>query len=340
MMSISQDRPAAVCVPVRNEGALLPRFLDALVAQDRGAFTLCILFDGCADDSAVIVEARAASVPFAIVTAHADGGAPNAGRARRAAMDIGLAALPDDAGMIVSTDADSVPALDWLGTNAAALIAADVVAGRIVRKGGPASPLQDRIEDYYDALFVLRRMIDPVPWEAPHTHHYTSGASLAFRTGAYRQLGGFEPLPAAEDARLVDRAHRAGLRVRRDAAIRVDTSARRVGRAVGGLADHLRWIDAEAGQAMMTHPADMVWQYTRQAAARAAWSRPGGMPTLAAKLGCDINHVERIAADAFNAEAFAMQVVPNAPGGARTVSLDTAEAVLARFQGHLRQQAA
>lgn len=335
-----QPEPVTICVPVRDEAALLPRFLDALALQDRQAFTLCILFDGCTDQSAAVVAARAASLPYAIITAHAERGAPNAGRARRAAMAIGLKAIPDNAGMIVSTDADSVPAPDWLSTNAAALTNADVVAGRIVRRGGDASPLQDRIEAYYDALFALRRMIDPVPWEAPHIHHYTSGASLAFRTGAYRDLGGFEPLPSAEDARIVDRAHQMGLRVRRDAAVRVDTSARRVGRAVGGLADHLRRIDAEANQIMMAHPADMAWRYRRQAAARAAWARPGSLPALAADLGCPIGHVERAAAGATNAEAFAMQVVPGIPGGERAVPLETAEAAIARLQTDWRKQAA
>ncbi len=335
-----QPDPVMVCVPVRDEVALLPRFLDALAVQDRQAFTLCILFDGCTDQSAAVVAARVASLPFAILTVHAERGAPNAGRARRAAMAIALEAMPDDGGMIVSTDADSVPAPDWLSTNADGLTKADVVAGQIVRRGGDASPLQDRIEVYYDGLFALRRMIDPVPWEAPHVHHYTSGASLAFRTAAYRDLGGFEPLPSAEDARIVDRAHQMGLRVRRDAAVRVDTSARRVGRAVGGLADHLRRIDAGANQITMAHPADMVWRYRRQAAARAAWSQPGSLPALAADLGCSLRHVERAAAQAKNAEAFAMQLVPGIPGGERVVPLDIAEAAIRRLQTDWRKQAA
>ncbi|MEG3124253.1 glycosyltransferase [Sphingomonas sp. GB1N7] len=330
----------AICVPVRDEAALLPRFLDALAAQDRQDFTLCILFDGCADASSGIVAARATSLPFAVVSAEVAAAAPNAGLARRRAMDLGLSVVNDD-GMIVSTDADSVPARDWSSANAAALSIAEVAAGRIAREGGRENAVQDRVERYYDALFALRRAIDPVAWEAPETHHYTSGASLAFRASAYRALGGFEPISSAEDARLVDAAHRAGLRVRRDAAIRVETSARRSGRAIGGLADHLSKVDSGETPPMMGHPEDAVWRYERHAVARAAWPDIGGWrASLAAEFDCDVAHIDRIAAEVPNAEAFAMRVVPDRPGGERTSTLEEAEAALARIARSKRVLAA
>ena len=337
MNGATADQAAVVCVPVRNEEALLPRFLDALAAQRGGGrFTLCMLFDGCDDNSAAIVAARIRDLPFAVVTAAVSAGEPNAGLARRRAMGLGLSVLGEDDAVIVSTDADSVPDPDWLSANRAALEHADVAAGRIVRAGGDPNPVQDRVEAYYDALFDLRRRIDPVSWEAPRTHHYTSGASLAFRSAAYRDLGGFEPLPSAEDARLVDAAHWSGLRVRRDAAIRVETSARRVGRANGGLADHLRRLDAGEGDAMMAHPDDMVWRYRGHAAARAAWSHPHRFGALANELRHDPDDVARVAASAANAEAFAMQIVPEIAGGERIVSLDNAESALAALRNDRR----
>ena len=330
-------KTAAVCVPVRNEAALLPRFLDALAAQrDADRFTLCVLFDGCKDDSAAIVAARATTLPFAVVTADALAGDPNAGLARRRAMALGLSVLSADDSMIVSTDADSVPDPDWLVANRAALEVADVAAGRIVRSGGAPNTVQDRVEAYYDGLFALRRTIDPVPWEAARTHHYTSGASLAFRKGVYRDLGGFEPLPSAEDARLVDAAHRAGLRVRRDAAIRVETSARRVGRATGGLADHLRQLDSGIAAATMAHPDDMVWRYRQHAAARLAWPDPDACEALAVEVGRDPCEIVRVAATAINAEAFAMQIVIETPGGERIISLEEAELALSALRNDRR----
>lgn len=326
---------AAVCVPVRDEVALLPALLDALTGQQGAdAFALCLLFDGCRDESAALVAERAPGLPFAVVTAEVERGAPNAGLARRRAMDLGIAALADRGVMIVSLDADTVPDRGWLAANAAALVHADVVAGRVERASGWPSPAQDRLDGYLDALFAFRRAIDPVPWEAPYTHHCTSGASLAFRVEAYRALGGFEPVPSAEDARLVDRAHRKGLRVRRDAAVRVETSSRREGRATEGFAEHLRRLDLGETCPLFAHPEDAAWRHEREAAARRAWpALDRERDALARMLGCDAAHVDRVAADAINAEAFAMRVVPGRPGGERLVTLDEAEIALDRLCG-------
>ena len=322
----------AICVPARNEAALLPRFLKALTAQnDPNAFVLCLLLDACTDDSEAIVAAHSNGVPFEIVTRKsvADS-APNAGRARAAAMALGIETVGPDA-ILLSTDADSVPAPDWVAANLAALEMADVVVGRIDRSGGIPSPAQDRIEAYYDGLARLRRVLDPLPWESAQPHHYTSAASLACSAETYRTLGGFEPVPAGEDARLVDTAHRLGLRVRRDGAVRVETSARRDGRARGGLADHLRDMDRTGGaSARMAHPEDVAWRYARHAVARAGWSNVDtAASVLAAAVGRSEEEVHAAASVAPNAEGFAMQVVPDIPGGERLVDLPTAEAALA-----------
>ena len=330
----------AVCVPVRDEAVLLPGFLEAMCGQD-AAFTLCLLFDGCADGSAEIVAERAAGLPFPVRSATLLRREPNAGRARRAAMALGEAVLAGAGGLLLTTDADSRPEPGWVAANGRALARADVVAGRIRRapadRAGP-SALQDRLEEYYDRLFALRRRIDPVPWEAERTHHYASGASLGFRADAYRALGGFESLAAGEDGRIVDAAHRAGLRVRRDAEVVVETSARRVGRATGGLADHLRALDRGAGVPTMAHPADAAWRWRAQAAARAAFG--GDLRAFAALIGSALAAVTGVAHDAPNAEAFATGVVPEVPGGERLVGLDVAAAALAALEGERVQVAA
>lgn len=326
-------RSIAVCVPARNEAALLPRLLDALaVQQGEHDFVLCLLLDSCTDASEAIVRARAGSLPFAITIAKAFSDEPNAGRARRHAMEIGLSCVTGPRALIISTDADTVPDPHWLSANRHALEIADIAAGSVERIGGQACATQDRIEAFYDALYALRRAIDPVPWEAAETHHYTSAASLAFRADAYRALGGFEPIGRGEDGQIVDAARRAGLRVRQDAAIRVRTSARRQGRAVGGLAEHLRRLDTTVGEPVVTHPDDAAWRYHRHAAARHAWPTIGtSRHALAGLLGCEIGHIDRVAAEVTNAEAFATRVVPEVPGGERLVPLGEAEAALARL---------
>ncbi|MEH3107384.1 MAG: glycosyltransferase [Sphingomonas fennica] len=318
----------AVCIPARNEAAALPALLAGLACQTRPV-AICLFLDDCRDGSAALLAAAAPGLPHPLHVAQgpATPGA-NAGRARAAAMALGEAALGPAPGLLLTTDADSVPAPGWAAAMAEGLAAADVVAGRIRRRGTRPAPLQDRIEAYYDRLFTLRRRIDPVPWEAAATHHHSGGANLGFRSAAYRAAGGFAPLAAGEDARIVDDAARAGLRVRRDAAAVVVTSDRRQGRAAGGLATALAALDGEGPAAVtVAHPADAAWQYRMHAAARSAWAE-GAPARIAAAIGLTAAHAIGVARDCPNAEAFAMRVVPVPPGGMRQVPLPVAEALL------------
>lgn len=339
----------AICVPVRNEIALLPRLLDALAEQVGSGICVisCFAFDACSDGSEDLVAARATALPYEVRTLRlAATGEPNAGRARRAALELGQRSVAVNGNAaLLTTDADSVPAHDWIAANLYALGVADVVAGRIERDRAFVDEGQDRLETYYDALFALRRSIDAVPWEAERTHHYTGGASLAFRASAYAAIGGFQPISSAEDARIVDDAHRAGVRVRRDAAVQVVTSSRREGRAAGGLADHLHHVaHSRSGQTgiRVAHPEQMAWQYAGHAAARRAFEALDGakVAQLAEYLQREPEIIRETAEASPNAEAFAMRVVPGHPAGERLVSLDEAEAALDALRGRTRVLAA
>lgn len=338
----------AVCIPVRNEAALLPALLDAMTRQRIDAhLSLCFLFDDCTDASERIVADRAPYLPFAVLTSIGEGGdAPDAGRARRGALALGEAAVAGQrCAALLTTDADSVPASDWVAANSRALAVADVVAGRIVRDDARPDSAQDRLEAYYDRLFAMRRMLDPVPWEAPETHHYTGGASLAFRAAAYTALGGFRHRRSGEDAAIVDEAHRAGLRVRRDAAVLVETSSRPVGRAIGGLADHLRALagGARLDAIRVSHPDDAAWQYRGHAAARRGFAALAGGAApepLARRIGVAAATIGDVARACPNAEAFAMRIVPGAPGGERLIGLVQAEDALDRLFDADRERAA
>ncbi|MGI4731852.1 MAG: glycosyltransferase [Janthinobacterium lividum] len=316
----------AIGIPVRDEEALLPRLLQALSRQrevDPETVTVAFLLDGCTDASEAVV--RGWDAPFATLVSSIARAEPNAGRARRAAMTMAEAS---GAARLATTDADSAPAPDWLASIGRALADADVVAGRIVRSPERPDPAQDAVERYYDRLHAHRREIDPVAWDPAPGHHHTGGANLAFRAEAYRALGGFDPVPCGEDALIVDRAHRLGLRVRRDAAARVETSSRRCGRAPGGLASALAWHD-RGGPARVAHPADVTWQYHGQAIARAAFARLDGSATeLASRLGLPVDEILTVAGECPNAEAFAMRIAPAVPGGPRIVTLAEAQAAL------------
>lgn len=339
------DMPLVLCVPARNEEALLPVLLAAIAALtvERDRLEVCVYLDDCRDGSAALLASVVATLPHRLTVA--EGGAnhpPNAGAARAAAVAMGLELLGDREGLIFTTDADSRPRPDWISAGRSALSEADVVAGRIVRIDAADDPQASRIERYYDRLHRYRRSIDPVGWEAHDTHHFGGGANIAVRAGAYRAIGGFQSLASGEDARLLDDAARAGLRVRRDGAMVVDTSSRRSGRIAGGLAGLLLALD-RGERPRMADPRGAAWQWQGQAAARqgfAAMDRPDMRATLGRRLGLSADHVLGVARDCPNAEAFAMRVVPAPSLHGGTVSLDEAEEILTLLEHQLCEIAA
>lgn len=315
----------AICIPARNEAASLTALLASLAALDRGAArtVVCVHLDSCDDGSAAVLAQAAAGFPLPLLVSEGEQPQPNAGRARAAAMALGLAQLRASANaLLLCTDADSRPRRDWLLAAMRALAVSDIAAGRVLSDAGG---LQARVERYYDRLHAYRRAIDPVPWEPLKATHHGGAANLAVRASAYRALGGFAWLPAGEDARLLDDAARAGFRVRRDPAMVVETSARRTGRAPGGLADALRALDV-TGLPQLQHPGAAAWQYQRHAAARAAFG--GDLRQVAALIGVPTAQLDEIARDCPNAEAFATRAGPAAPDADRRVSLPDAERAL------------
>jgi hypothetical protein len=296
---------------------------------------LCFYLDGCDDGSEAVLRAAARKGAFPVhVEIGVRSAEANAGRARGAAMTVGMNVLNGSDGMLFTTDADSRPAADWIAAGAVALALADVVAGRIVRHDRLADRHQSRVERYYDRLHACRCRIDPVGWEAADTHHFGGGANMAMRASTYRALGGFQPLPHGEDARLLDDAARAGWRVRRDAALVVETSSRRDGRAVHGLAGALRSLD-EGKMPVVAHPFAVAWQAEAQARARHAFATIGRAETramLGAAIGLSADHVLGVARDCPNAQAFAMRIVPAAPVYREQVTLGDAEAALAELE--------
>lgn len=316
-----------IAVPVRDEASHIVGLLQALAGQQTAvSFDLFLLFDGGDDGGPELAAQRASSLPFDLwVSVIERLGMPNAGLARARACRDALAHDPD--AILLTTDADSAPAADWIAASLRALTAAEIAAGRIEPDRNAPSPRQERLAAYLDRLHKLRRVLDPVSWEDARTHHWTSAASLAFRPGAYRNVGGFAPLPRGEDADLGDRAWRRGMRLRRDARIRVATSSRRGGRAIGGFAELLTALDTDDTASSVAHPDDEAWRYRHHAWARQCW-RAGITDAFTHAVGIDRLELDRLAAASPNAEAFTASAVAMPPRGMRTVSLSSAEAAL------------
>ena len=284
---VSSIRPGFVVgIPVRNEEDRLPACLRAL-AQQRDQWgqpisptlvRIVVFANNCTDQSASLARKLGGglSLNIRVLEAQLPPAAAHAGAARRAAMDIAEAWLVecgDRDGVILTTDADSQVAPDWIAENLAAFErGAEAVLGRVVLdEEGTLLPealhRRGALEDTYECLLTeLSALLDPVdcnPW--PH-HSTISGASLAVRASAYRRVGGLPAVPLGEDKALVAELRRADARIRFAPKIEVVTSARTSGRAAGGVADALRLRSANPEA-----PCDEALEPFRIAFKRALW---------------------------------------------------------------------
>ena len=264
----------------------MPACLRALAQQrDRSGslippplIRVAIFANNCADQSADLARrlGRSFSLAVRVVEARLPPAIAHAGAARRAAMDIAEAWLAEGGerdGVILTTDADSQPAPNWIATNLSAFEAgADAVLGRVeLDEEGKLLPdaLHQRgaLEDAYEKLLTeLSSLVDPLehnPW--PH-HATISGASLGVTCAAYNRVGRLPRVPLGEDKALIALLSRQDARIRYCPAVNVITSGRTKGRAPGGVADTLR-IRSQEPDALC----DEFLETFRIAFARASW---------------------------------------------------------------------
>jgi len=227
-----------VVVPARDEQDQIAGCIRALAAQTvpREQFEVIVVLDACSDRTAD-VAAHAAS-KLSLELSLLDGPGTGAGAARRVGMDAAaerLLALGLDDGLVACTDADSRPAPDWLARQLAHVHAgARAVAGRIELAPEESLRLAPEVlrRRERDAVCRLERIRKTDPDAA---HHHFAGASIGVTAGAYRAVGGLEPLAALEDAAFAERLTQAGIPILRTDDVRVRTSARSTGRAARGL---------------------------------------------------------------------------------------------------------
>lgn len=251
-----------VVIPARNEEALLPSLLEALTRQTIltrlfDQLEIVIVLNNTDDRSAHVANlalAGMSQIRLTVLDVHLPPDQAHVGFARNLAMEIGSHKIGNSAGVILTTDADAVPADDWIEANLRSLQSgADLVGGRIVgdrqeeEKLGPKFLRRARLHARYaDLCDELASLIDPLAHDPWPRHHDHTGASLAVRNDVYRRVGGLDPLPFREDLGFVAKVQASGFRLCHPHDVMVTVSARTVGRARGGMADCLRaWIQAE-----------------------------------------------------------------------------------------------
>ncbi len=136
-----------------------------------------------------------------------------------------------DAIWLSNTDADSVVPTMWFRDQLdLALAGADAVVGTVALSDEESVLGRDFKASY--ALSVSRG----------RNHSHVHGANLGVRGSAYLNVGGFPPLAVHEDRLLLRRLDASGATVIRSTRIRVQTSARLIGRCERGFATALRQL--------------------------------------------------------------------------------------------------
>lgn len=249
-----------VAIPACNEAERIGACLAALAVQrDRygsplseDGFEVLVLANNCTDDTVAVAEGIARSIPqrVAVIDERLSAEMSNAGWARKRAMDLAIDRLDEfgNAGVVMTTDADSSVSPTWVWSNLQELAkGVDCVAGyvdatptEIVSLGG-SFLRRGRLEDTYLRLVAeIVACCDPRPHDPWPNHRVSSGASLAVTTEAYRAIGGLPARPLGEDAALTASLEDAGFKVRHSLDVTVQTSCRLSGRATGGAADTMQ----------------------------------------------------------------------------------------------------
>ncbi len=223
-----------VVIPAHDEQELLPACLRS-VAEAIGRLdvpvAVVVALDRCTDRSAAIVAGfRATGLPVRSVVVPR----PGVGAARAAGCRAVLADLGTDGAWLANTDADSEVPAHWLQAQLAHVRrGAEVVVGTV------------RVTEWSEQPAVVRdRFGAAYRPEAGHRHRH--GANLGCTAQRYLAAGGFAELTCDEDVDLIERLEAIGSAMVWAADLPVVTSARRIGRATGGFADHLAGL-AELG---------------------------------------------------------------------------------------------
>ena len=253
---------ASVIIPARDEAAALPACLDAFAKQTdtlgaplgASVFEIVLMLNNCTDDSPAVARRWQVAHPevgLHILERTLEPAQAHAGTARLLLMDTAwhrLGGLCAEGCAILSTDADSIVAPDWIAQNLAALArGADAVGGAIELKAGEYDALPEQVRRCYrrdrryaELIARLEDLLDSQPGDPWPRHLDHFGSSLACTPAAYARAGGMPAVTPLEDEAFVDRLRRADLCLRHEPAVRVFTSARLDGRATLGLAGQLR----------------------------------------------------------------------------------------------------
>jgi hypothetical protein len=290
-----RDSPTIVAIPAKDEAERIAACLLALDRQTDRPDRVLLLVNNATDGTAAIARELSLACRLDVVTRDLPPDLASAGHARRLVMDLAAAHARPDA-ILLTTDADTVVAPDWIARNRAAVArGADVVCGRIVVDPVEAALIPAHLHDddaregrLTGLIDDLAWALDPEPHDPPPRHTEASGASIAVTAAAFARAGGIPLVRSGEDRAFVRTLWMRDAKVRHDPTIEIAVSGRIVGRAEGGMADAIRRRmiqQDEFADDQLEPAADAHRRYGLRARARRAWAGGLANPSLCHDLG-------------------------------------------------------
>jgi glycosyltransferase involved in cell wall biosynthesis len=221
----------SVLIPARNEEDLLPRCLFSIQeARQRLPSTVTsdvvVVSDCSQDQTRAVAEMILKDSGLVLETTS---GSVGSARSMAATAAIERCTKPLNCCWLANTDADCDVPSDWLVSHLNfAQQGFTAVAGIIDIDSFVEH--QQWVEERFRLTYLIR---------ADGSHPHVHGANLGVRADAYLAAGGWSQMASAEDHDLWNRLHRQGHIGVSDAALKVITSGRRIGRAPSGFADAL-----------------------------------------------------------------------------------------------------
>ncbi|WP_316809535.1 glycosyltransferase family 2 protein [Pedobacter agri] len=247
----------SVIVPAKNESGFIVKTLDALrlqlnelgMAINMDLYEVLVLANNCTDDTFQICKRYQQKYPefhLHVECIELEEKQAHIGTARRLLMDaahLRVMKMAGKRGIIVSTDADSEVAPDWVYHIMKEISAgADVIGGRILPRDTPEISRRHHLRDvtYRFLKTRLESAIDPCdsnPWPR---HFQCYGPSLAVTCEMYEKAGRLPMIPYLEDEEFRKALNRVDAKFRHSPKVRIYTSGRLDGRVKFGFSVQLK----------------------------------------------------------------------------------------------------
>ena len=236
----------AVIVAARDEAAVLPKTLAALLGQSVPPDLVVIADDGSSDGTATLLRSDYGFVEPPLGTMSGRGTAHPALRWMRlphggkpAALNAAM--LEIDTDIVLTVDADTLLDRDAI----AAIRRAFAADSRLVAATGLLTPVcgrgwDGRLFEWFQTYEYLRNFLSRYAWMRMDSLLLISGAFAAFRRAPVLAVGGFDPACLVEDYELIHRLRRHSVRLGLGWTTAVLGEARGVTEAPGSTSAFLR----------------------------------------------------------------------------------------------------